>query len=88
MASRLRHLCGSANNITIRNPGASQRTIANTEAFLNPLRVGCPADSDLQRMAEHPIESRDAEVSEHLTYCSPCFNRYMEILADLKRKGG
>ena len=24
--------------------------------------------------------------SEHLTCCSPCFNRYMEILANLKRR--
>jgi hypothetical protein len=38
-----------------------------------------------QRMAEHPVEERNAEVSEHLTYCSPCFNRYMQILVDVKR---
>jgi len=49
-------------------------------------RIGCPLDSDLQRMAEHPVEARDAEVSQHLTCCSPCFNRYMEILANLKRR--
>lgn len=57
-----------------------------SEAFPNPQRIGCPPDSDLQRMAEHPVEERDVEVSEHLTCCSPCLNRYMEILADLKRK--
>ncbi len=56
-----------------------------SEAFPNPQRVGCPPDSDLQQMAEHPVEARDAEVSNHLTCCSPCFNRYMEILATLRR---
>jgi hypothetical protein len=57
-----------------------------SEAFPNPQRIGCPADSDLQRMAQHPVEARDAEVSAHLTSCSPCFNRYMEILARLKQQ--
>jgi len=57
-----------------------------SEAFPNPQRVGCPPDSDLQRMAEHPVEARDMNVSEHLTCCSPCFNRYMAILAALKRR--
>lgn len=56
-----------------------------SEAFPNPQRLGCPADSDLTRMAEHPVEERDAAVSTHLTRCSPCFDRYMEILAELKR---
>jgi len=59
-----------------------------SEAFPNPQRIGCPPDSDLQRMAEHPVEARDAAASEHSISCSPCFNRYMEILADLKRKAG
>src|SRR5437879_844327 len=27
-----------------------------SEAFPNPQRVGCPPDSDLQRMAEQPVE--------------------------------
>ena len=57
-----------------------------SETFPNPLRIGCPRDSDLQGMAEHPVEARDAEVSQHLSCCSPCFNRYMEILANLKRR--
>jgi len=57
-----------------------------SEAFPNPQRVGCPPGSDLRRMAEQPVEARDAAASEHLTSCSPCFNHYMEILADLKRK--
>ncbi len=55
------------------------------EAFPNPQRIGCPPDYDLQRMAEHPVEARDAHVSEHLTCCSPCFKRYMEILGGLKQ---
>jgi hypothetical protein len=57
-----------------------------SEAFPNPQRIGCPADSDLQRMAEHSVEARDAAVSEHLTCCSPCFNRYMEILAAVRQR--
>jgi hypothetical protein len=57
-----------------------------SEASPNPQRIGCPVEPDLQRMAEHPVEARDAEVSEHLTCCSPCFNRYMEILASLNAK--
>jgi hypothetical protein len=57
-----------------------------SEAFPNPQRIGCPLDSDLQHMAEHPVETRDAAVSEHLTRCSPCFKRFMEILANLRRR--
>jgi hypothetical protein len=37
------------------------------------------------RMAKRPTE-HDAPISEHLTGCSPCFNRYMDILDELKRK--
>ncbi len=57
-----------------------------SEAFPNPQRIDCPPDSDLQRMAEHPVSERDDEVSKHLIGCSPCFKRYMEILAELKRR--
>jgi hypothetical protein len=57
-----------------------------SEAFPNPQRIGCPPDSDLERMAQHPVEARDANVSEHLTRCSPCFKRYMEILEGLRRQ--
>jgi hypothetical protein len=56
-----------------------------SEAFPNPHRIDCPAESDLQRMAEHSVPERDNEISKHLTCCSPSFNRYMEILAGLKR---
>jgi hypothetical protein len=37
-------------------------------------------------MAEHPNEAKHASVSQHLTCCSPCFNRYMEVLAELKSR--
>ncbi|MGH9643502.1 MAG: hypothetical protein ACRD3Q_13895 [Terriglobales bacterium] len=43
-----------------------------SEAFPNPQRIGCPPDTDLIRMAEHPSE-HDAPISEHLTGCSPLF---------------
>ncbi len=58
-----------------------------SEAFPNPQRIGCPPDAALVRMAECPTE-QDAPVSQHLTICSPCFRRYMEILAELKRTSG
>ena len=57
-----------------------------SEAFPNPERIDCPPDSDLKNMAEHPSEAAHAHVSRHLTCCSPCFNRYMEILAALKHR--
>jgi hypothetical protein len=57
-----------------------------SEAFPNPNRSDCPPDSDLQCMAEHPVPERDDQTSKHLACCSPCFNRYMEILAELKRR--
>jgi hypothetical protein len=57
-----------------------------SEAFPNPQRIGCPSDWELIRMSEHPKEELHAAISEHLTFCSPCFNRYMEILAELKRR--
>jgi hypothetical protein len=57
-----------------------------SEAFPNPQRIGWPSDWELIRMSEHPKEELHAAISEHLTFCSPCFNRYMEILAELKRR--
>ena len=56
-----------------------------SEAFPNPQRVGCPPDHQLTLQAEHPQET-DPAVIQHVTSCSPCFVRYMEILADLKRR--
>ena len=56
-----------------------------SEAFPNPQRIGCPADADLRRMTHNPAELRDLNISEHLTRCSPCFRRYMELLASLRQ---
>jgi len=57
-----------------------------SEAFPNPQRIGCPPDSELNSMAEHPNEAAHSVVSQHLTCCSPCFTRYMEILAGLRQR--
>ncbi len=54
-----------------------------SEGFPNPERTGCPPDSALSLMAIQPREA-DASVSEHLTCCSPCFNRYMDLLAQVE----
>jgi hypothetical protein len=56
-----------------------------SEAFPNPHRIDCPPDSDLTDLAERPTNA-DPFVSQHLTCCSPCFSRYMEILAHLKHQ--
>jgi hypothetical protein len=57
-----------------------------SEAFPNPQRIGCPRDWDLIEMSERPVEAKHASISDHLTHCSPCFRRYMEILGELKRR--
>ena len=57
-----------------------------SEGFPNPKRIGCPSDWKLIEMSERPSEEKHASISEHLTFCSPCFNRYMEILGELKRR--
>jgi hypothetical protein len=54
-----------------------------SEAFPNPDRAGCPPDSALRSLAFNPRES-DATITEHIGTCSPCFNRYSELLAELK----
>ena len=56
-----------------------------SEAFPNPQRIGCPADSELKGLAEHP-KGADPLISPHLTHCSPCFNRYMELLGELRNR--
>jgi len=59
-----------------------------SEAFPNPQRIGCPPEHELKHQAEHPKETNPA-VIQHITSCSPCFTRYVEILAELKhRKAG
>ncbi len=50
----------------------------------NQTEIAVP-DCELTRLAEHP-RAADPFVSQHLTCCSPCFNRYMKLLAHLKRR--
>src|SRR6266852_8508931 len=54
-----------------------------SEAFPNPDRQGCPPDAALRSLAFNPNES-EPTVTEHLAVCSPCFQRYSELLAQLK----
>jgi hypothetical protein len=54
-----------------------------SQAFPNPDRQGCPSDGALQSFALNAI-GREAEISEHLAACSPCFRRYSELLAQLR----
>jgi len=69
--------------MTGTNEGGECLPLWRNEA--NPRRLDCPPDSELIGLAEHPKEA-DPFIPQHLTCCSPCFNRYMEILADLKRR--
>src|SRR5256885_6195377 len=52
-------------------------------AFPNPDRAGCPPDSALRSLAFNPRQS-DATITEHIGTCSPCFNRYSELLVEFK----
>ncbi len=49
------------------------------DAFPNPARTGCPADQELQNLAERPTQA-NAAVTEHISCCSPCYERYAELL--------
>jgi hypothetical protein len=49
-------------------------------AFPNPNRDGCPADASLVALASNP-EAGDPAIGEHISCCSPCFSRYMELLS-------
>jgi hypothetical protein len=51
------------------------------DAFPNPQREGCPADTALVEYASHP-QSGDRGIADHIACCSPCLNRYFELLAD------
>jgi len=55
-----------------------------SEAFPNPQRIDCPSEVELTLLAEHPAEAAHS-ITRHLTSCSPCFNRYMDLLAAFKR---
>lgn len=56
-----------------------------SEAFPNPDRIGCPPEDALRLAALQP-QKADVAVTEHLSFCSPCFNHYMEFLAELRRE--
>lgn len=58
-----------------------------SEAFPNPDRVGCPSEDALKLAAVEP-QRADSAVSEHLTFCSPCFTRYMGFLGELRQERG
>lgn len=53
-------------------------------AFPNPSRDGCPPDAALSGLASDP-RTADPAIGEHISCCSPCFTRYMEILAAQRR---
>jgi hypothetical protein len=53
------------------------------EAFPNPTRAGCPADQELQKLAESPLKA-DASLTSHLSCCSPCYSRYAALLEEQK----
>ena len=50
-------------------------------AFPNPNRDGCPVDASLRALAVDP-RTVDPAIGEHISCCSPCFTRYMEILSE------
>ncbi len=52
--------------------------------FPNPQRTGCPPESQLKTLAERPKQAEQS-ARQHITCCSPCFNRYMEILVGLSK---
>ena len=51
------------------------------EAFPNPDRAGCPADEQLRDLAEKPSAMK-AVLTEHISCCSPCYQRYAELLQE------
>src|SRR6266403_3444653 len=54
-----------------------------SDAFPNPNRRGCPPDEALQSLAVNPSETQRT-ITEHIASCSPCFNRYSELLTEVK----
>jgi hypothetical protein len=58
-----------------------------SNAFPNPDRQGCPPDDALRSLAVNPKAS-EVGVSEHISNCSPCFNRYSELLTEVKLRIG
>ncbi len=56
-----------------------------SESFPNPDRIGCPPEGALRRLAESPATA-DLSITEHLGCCSPCFQEYRQLLAEMKGK--
>lgn len=55
------------------------------EAFPNPSRTGCPADEQLQKLAEDPKHA-DLSLTQHISFCSPCYVRYAALLRQEKER--
>ena len=51
------------------------------DAFPNPDHVGCPVDEQLRDLAEKPSATK-AVLTEHISCCSPCYQRYAELLQE------
>ena len=49
-------------------------------AFPNPNRDGCPPGASLRALALNP-RTTDPSIEEHISFCSPCVARYLEILS-------
>ena len=56
-----------------------------TTAFPNPNRDGCPPEASLRALASHPRTS-DPSIEEHISFCSPCVARYLELLSEQRNQ--
>jgi hypothetical protein len=50
-------------------------------AFPNPNRDGCPPETSLRALAWNP-RTTNPSIEEHISFCSPCVARYLEILSE------
>lgn len=57
------------------------------EDFPNPTRQGCPDESVLRQVAEHPAQMSE-ETLNHITLCSPCYNLFSDFLGKAPVKSG
>jgi hypothetical protein len=48
-------------------------------AYPNPDRIGCPGGAALEEVASLPLSSRHTLFQEHISHCSPCLARLLEI---------
>src|SRR5207248_5806995 len=53
-------------------------------AFPNPEREGCPPEASLRALASLP-RTADPAIEEHISFCSPCTTRYLEILSEQRQ---